>query len=128
MRYSHITLMSLIILVMIAVSACGTTAPATPGFVSDTRPAPTATEPPEVEEVPTQEPTEDPEFALLDIEMATFDNPTQIDNKYFPLTPGTEYVYDGFTQEGNNKIPHSIIYTVTDLTKEVAGIQTVVAY
>jgi len=39
-----------------------------------------------------------------------------------------EYVYEGFTREGDNQIPHSIIFTVTDLTKEVEGIQTVVAY
>jgi hypothetical protein len=39
-----------------------------------------------------------------------------------------ESVYDGFTEEGANKIPHRIIFTVTDLTKEVAGMETVVAY
>jgi hypothetical protein len=44
------------------------------------------------------------------------------------MTPGTEYVYDGFTREGSNQIPHKIIFTVTDLTKEIEGIQTVVAY
>jgi hypothetical protein len=75
-----------------------------------------------------QEPAVDPEFALEDLASATFDNPTEINNKYFSMTPGMEYVYDGFTREGNNQIPHSIIFTVTDLTKEVAGIQTVVAY
>ena len=128
MRYSHIISLSLISLAMIVVSACGTTAPATPELSPTTRPAPTSTQSPEIEEPPTQEPTEDPEFALPDFESATFDNPTQIDNKYFPLTPGTEFVYEGYTQEGNNKIPHSITYSVTDLTKEVEGIQTVVAY
>ena len=70
----------------------------------------------------------DPEFALEDLSTATFDNPTEINNKYFPMTPGTEYVYEGFTREGSNQIPHSINFTVTDLTKEVEGIQTVVAY
>jgi hypothetical protein len=89
---------------------------------------PAATQAPEVEVTPSPEPTEDPEFALEDIETATFDNPTEINNKYFPLTPGTEYVYEGFTQEGGKQIPHSIIFTVTDLTKEVLGTQTVVAY
>ena len=126
MHYSYIKSISCLFLLIIIVSACGAPAPATPEGVQSIPPSPTATEPPE--EAPTQEPTEDPEFAIPDIEAATFDNSTQIDNKYFPMTPGAEYVYEGFTQEGNNKIPHSINFTVTDLTKEVAGIQTVVAY
>jgi hypothetical protein len=108
-------------------TACGGAVPATSQPSEPAEPAPTATEPPEVV-APTPEPTEDPEFALQDLSTATFDNPTEINNKYFPLKPGTEYVYEGFTREGSNQIPHSIIFTVTDLTKEVAGIQTVVAY
>jgi len=44
------------------------------------------------------------------------------------MTPGTQSVFEGFTKEGNSQIPHSIIFTVTDLTKEVEGVQTVVAY
>lgn len=128
MRYSQIFSLSCLLIVMIVVSACGTNAPVTPEVVRNTPPAPTATEAPEVESPPTQEPTVDPEFALEDLETATFDNPTEINNKYFPMRPGTEFVYEGFTEEGPNKIPHSIIFTVTDLTKEVEGIQTVVAY
>jgi hypothetical protein len=128
MRHFYIIFISITWLLLVTTSACGTPAPATSESPEPTTPAPTATEPPEVETTPSQEPTEDPEFALEDIETATFDNPTQINNKYFPMTPGTEYVYDGFTREGSNQIPHSIIFTVTDLTKEVLGIQTVVAY
>ncbi|HLF75642.1 MAG TPA: hypothetical protein VI524_14900 [Anaerolineales bacterium] len=128
MKYSYVQPLCCIFLLTIAVSACGPAAPATPEFVQYIPPTAAATEPPEALNTSAQEPTVDPEFALPDIETAAFDNPTQINNKYFPMTPGTEYVYDGFTQEGNNKIPHSIVFTVTDLTKEVAGIQTVVAY
>jgi hypothetical protein len=127
MRHFHISFLSITLLLLVTISACGTT-PATFESPEPTRPAPAATESPEVEITPSQEPTEDPEFALEDIETAIFDNPTEINNKYFPMTPGTEYVYDGFTEEGGKQIPHSIIFTVTDLTKEVLGIQTVVAY
>jgi hypothetical protein len=81
-----------------------------------------------MEETSTPEPAVDPEFALEDLETATFDNPTQINNKWFPMTPGAESVFEGFTEEGANKIPHSIVFTVTDLTKEVEGIRSVVAY
>lgn len=127
MHYFRIFSFSLTVLLLIATSACGGAVPATSQPARPTASAPTATEPPQVGE-PTAEPTEDPEFALQDLSTATFDNPTEINNKYFPMTPGTEYVYEGFTREGSNQIPHNIIFTVTDLTKEVEGIQTVVAY
>jgi len=128
MRSSHIVSISFIFLVLVVFSACGTPAPATSQPPEPDVPVSAATQAPEVESPPAPEPTQDPELALPDIETATFDHPTQIDNKYFPMKPGTEYVYDGITQEGNTQIPHSIVFTVTDLTKEVLGIQTVVAY
>lgn len=127
MHYFRIGSLSLTLLLLIAISACGGAAPATPQPSRPTTAAPVATEPPEVTE-PTAEPTEDPEFALEDLSSATFDNSTEINNKYFPMTAGVEYVYEGFTREGSNQIPHSIIFTVTDLTKEVEGVQSVVAY
>jgi len=119
MRFSHIISLSLALLTLITVSACGDTAPATVRVPEPLAPAPTATKPPDVETAPTPEPTVDPEFALEDLESATFDNPTGIDHKWFPMTPGTQSVFEGFTKEGNSQIPHSIIFTVTDLTKEV---------
>jgi hypothetical protein len=125
MHYLRSISLSLALLLLITTSACGGAAPATSQAPQLTKPV--STEPPEVLE-PTVEPTVDPEFALEDLGTATFDHPTEITNKYFPMKPGTEFVYDGFTREGANQIPHSIIFTVTDLTKEVEGIQAVVAY
>lgn len=127
MRHFQALLFSVTVLLLIVTSACGGAVPATSQPPQPTKPAPPSTEPPEVTE-PTAEPTEDPEFALPDPGEAAFDNPTEINNRYFPMTPGTEYVYEGFTTEGSNQIPHNLVFTVTDLTKEVEGIQTVVAY
>lgn len=122
MRRYQITTLSLVL--FIAISACGPTIPATSQPIV---PVSGETKVPELVP-PTVEPTVDPEFALEDITSAAFDNPTEINNKYFPMTPGAEYVYEGLTQEAGQQIPHSIIFTVTDLTKEVGGVQTVVAY
>jgi hypothetical protein len=122
----------LALLLLLLISACGSTTSTTPPPATPNAPSPTETEDASqveanLDEEPEQ-PAEDPEFALPDISSATFDNPTNIDNKWFPMTPGTHYVFEGFTDTGGRNIPHSIIFTVTDLTKEVAGVRTVVAY
>lgn len=69
---------------------------------------------------------EEPLFA--DIESAVFTNPTVIDNDYFPLTPGTRLVLRGVTIEEGEALAHRIEFITTDLTKEIAGVETVVAW
>ena len=118
----------LALFLMLAVSACGSAPPAPADTPAPAMPASTATEMSEVATAPAVEPTVDPEFALPDFEAASFSNPTEIDNKYFPMTPGTQSVFEGITEEGGREIPHSIVFTTTDLIKEVMGVNTVVAY
>jgi len=57
-----------------------------------------------------------------------FDNPTVIDNPYLPMTPGTQLIYGGTTNEDNELLEHQVIITVTDLTKVIDGINTVVSW
>jgi hypothetical protein len=57
-----------------------------------------------------------------------FDRSANIDNKWLPLQPGTRWVYNGFTQEGKNRVPHRVVQTVTDLTKVINGVRTVVVW
>lgn len=56
--------------------------------------------------------------------MGTFSHPTRIDNPYFPLVPGTEFTYTGTVTEAGKTVPHSIVFTVTDLTKVINGVTT----
>ncbi len=56
------------------------------------------------------------------------DSSTNIDNEWLPLQPGTQWVLEGVTIEEGESIPHRIEFTVTDLTKEIAGVNTVVAW
>ncbi|HSR46162.1 MAG TPA: hypothetical protein VLT15_13165 [Acidimicrobiia bacterium] len=56
-----------------------------------------------------------------------FDNPTVIDNVYLPWVPWTRLVYKGFTNEGE-LIEHRVVYTVTDMTKVIDGIETLVIW
>ena len=115
------------LLLVIILSACGGSATSTPA----SQPPPSTSnnnEPDEPAAFPTEEANVDPEFARPDISQAKFDNPTKIDNKYFPMTPGTQLVFEGVTEEAGITYEHSIIYYVTDLTKEIMGIESVVAW
>ena len=68
------------------------------------------------------------EKEFTDFDPNNFDNPTTIDNEWFPLKPGTQFVYEGFTAEDGEEIPHQIVFTVTDLTKVIGGVPTVVIF
>ena len=64
-----------------------------------------------------------------EFEGARFDDPTHIDNRWLPLTPGTQFVYEGSSiVENGRREEHSIVVTVTDLTKVVDGVRTLVVY
>ena len=99
-------------------------------------PQPTATPTPkeELQSSPTEEAEPTPEataeFAsqLEDFYAAQFDNPTRIDNEWMPLEPGMQFVYDGVTEEAGEVTEHRVLITVTDLTKEIEGITTVVSW
>ncbi len=68
------------------------------------------------------------EPAHEDFDAAVFDDPTTIDNAWFPLTPGNRLVLDGITVEDGETLDHRIEFIVTDLTKEIAGVETVVVW
>jgi len=64
---------------------------------------------------------------LLEMDPNNFDNSTVIDNEWWPLTPGTRLVYEGFTVENGEKVPHRVEDTITDLTKVINGVRTLVS-
>lgn len=58
-----------------------------------------------------------------------FDRSSQIDNVWMPLKPGTRFVYEGNTVEDDGKsVLHRVVINVTDLTKVIAGIRSVVTW
>ena len=59
---------------------------------------------------------------------AVFSNSTSVLNEWFPLTPGNRLVLDGFTLEEGETLDHRIEFIVTDLTKVIGGVETVVAW
>jgi hypothetical protein len=68
------------------------------------------------------------EAEFVDFDPNNFDNSTNIDNEWLPLIPGTQWVLEGITVEDDESIPHRIEFTVTDLTKEIEGVRTIVAW
>jgi hypothetical protein len=65
---------------------------------------------------------------LMEIDPKRFSRPTVVDNRWMPLTPGKQLVYEGHTIEDRKRLPHRVEYTVTDLVKVINGIPTVVVY
>jgi hypothetical protein len=57
-----------------------------------------------------------------------FSDPTRIDNKWFPLVPGTQFIMEGRANRGQGRLPHRLVFTVTDLTKVIDGVRTVVLW
>jgi hypothetical protein len=63
-----------------------------------------------------------------DFDPSHFTHPTRIDNRFTPLVPGTEYVFEGSANRGGGRRPHQVITTVTDLTKVIDGVRAVVVW
>lgn len=80
---------------------------------------------PEDEELELDGPVEPPE-----LDTSIFADSTNVDHPHFPLTPGSQIVLEGFTidLEEDEEIPHTLIFTVTGMTKVIAGVNTVVVW
>ena len=125
MRYLQIVSVAVAPLVMISAGACSS-GPAPAAVPTTVAPAPIAAPSEDIE--PTSEAAVDFEHDLEDFDPSNFDHPTIIDNQWFPLRPGAQSVFEGLTVEGGRTIPHRIVFIVTDLTKQIAGLRTVVAW
>ncbi len=124
----HLIVLALVSLLLIVAVGCGTApSPAAPTGANPTL-APTVPPSPTVESEPSPEPTIDTASQLEELNPGDFDDPTTIDNPWLPMVPGTQWIYEGSTEEGGLIIPHRIVFTVTDLTKMIDGVRSVVAY
>jgi hypothetical protein len=63
-----------------------------------------------------------------DFDRDRFSEPTTIDNPWFPLKPGTQFVYEGSAITDDRRIHRRVVFTVTDLTKVVNGVRTLVGW
>lgn len=66
---------------------------------------------------------------LETLDSGSFVRSTQIDNTWMPLKPGTRFVYEGTTiEDDGTAVPHRIVVNVTDLTKMIGGVRTVITW
>ena len=56
------------------------------------------------------------------------DGSATIDNRWFPMTPGMQLTYKGRSGVGQERLQHSVVFTVTDLTKVIDGVRTVLLW
>jgi hypothetical protein len=63
-----------------------------------------------------------------DFHAGNFSDGTRIDNRWFPLIPGTQYVLAGHANRGNGLLRHRVVFTVTDLSKEIDGVRSLVIW
>jgi hypothetical protein len=113
MRRFHIISVAIALFLIILASAC---APRSEPVIGEGPPLPA-----------TSEETTEPQFP--DFDPSNFDNSTVIDNKWDPMKPDTFWAYEGTAvdDEGNN-VDRRIEFMVTDLTKEIQGVRTVVGW
>lgn len=76
----------------------------------------------------TIEKTTPPQVTARDYDRSNFSSSTTVDNAWFPLRPGIQLVFRGLTVEGEERVDHLVIFTVTDLVKEIDGVRSVVLW
>jgi hypothetical protein len=63
-----------------------------------------------------------------DFDHRNFANPLQVQNRWWPLQPGTEFDYQGSAIEGDQRIRRRVVVTVSDLVKVVDGVPAIVLW
>jgi hypothetical protein len=71
-----------------------------------------------------------PESCSLPTRFAAWKFPDRprIDNRYLPALPGTRYVFEGTANTDEGIVQRRVVTTVTDMTKVVNGVRTVVIW
>src|SRR5215212_7251916 len=63
-----------------------------------------------------------------DFDPTNFDHSTTVDNKWLPLKPGEHSVFEGTAIDDGQRISRRVETTVTDLTKVINGVNSVIVW
>lgn len=58
-----------------------------------------------------------------ELDPKNFDKSENIDHPWWPLKPGMQWVFEGYTEEEGKRTPHRIVFTVTDFVKVIGGVR-----
>jgi hypothetical protein len=61
-----------------------------------------------------------------DLDVNDFHRSTTIDNVWFPVRPGTRLTWEGHAFDEGERIDRRVVFTVTDMTKMIQGVRTLV--
>src|SRR5215210_9037758 len=107
MRNIHIAVIFISLLAMLLAVACGAQSGASEHGSEHTQSAPLT-------------------GSAEDFKRAQFDDLTHIDNRWLPLKPGTQFVYEGSAIGDEGRQTRRVVTTVTDLSKVIDGVRTLV--
>lgn len=51
-----------------------------------------------------------------------------ITNEWMPLKPGSQWIWEGSALDGEDVVKRKLVFTITDLTKQIAGVNTLVGW
>jgi hypothetical protein len=69
-----------------------------------------------------------PKCEIVHFNKNNFSQPTDIDNKWSPLVPGTQFIMEGVANRTGELLEHQVIFTVTGVTKVIDGVRNVVLW
>jgi hypothetical protein len=98
------------------------------GVSCDDAAAPSQDIRPDATATPTPTATGADPVSVVAFDPGNFHDPTVVDNPYFPLRPGTSFRWEGHAIDDGERIERGVVFIVTDLTKVVDGVRTVVAW
>jgi hypothetical protein len=63
-----------------------------------------------------------------DFAAVAFHDSTTVDNRWFPLVPGSQMTWAGHALHDEDRLERKVVFTVTDLVKEIDGVPSVVIW
>jgi hypothetical protein len=110
-------------LIVLTATACSAV---NPGTTADEPPKPASTQPASDGARASAPPAE--RISAEDYDPLLFDNAATVENKWYPLKPGSRLLYRGSSVEDGERLYHSVDVIVTDLTKVIDGVTNVVVW
>lgn len=71
--------------------------------------------------------TTSPVSGAEDFDPSAFHRSTTIDNGWLPMAPGTRFTWEGHAIDEGAPVDRRVVFTVTDMTKTIGGVRTLVA-